>query len=415
MSPQLEHVLATLSADKDLWRDFNELCDFGGRRAGTPSEAATLDWCETRLREVGTGTVTRDRDSYHGWHATEAHVTDPVSGETFESTPLLGTQFTPEAGIEARLLDLGAGRPEDFERSREQIKGRIVLVRHEYPFSPAHFHRRRKLGLAQEMGAVGFLIAFNEEGVGPVSGSSGRNGGQGIPAFGLSREAADRLLASSGRVRLTVQGHEGPEPLSTLLLDLPGTSERRIVISAHLDGHPGAESAIDNATGLATVLALGRAFGSIQETLSTGITVAVFSAEEWGLAGSRVWLRKIPENLLANMQMNLNLDSIAGSPNLTALTSGFAELDSVIEEGSAAAERPIRIHRPLMPNSDHANFAAMGVPAMRLIAGFDEPQSHLRYLLTNRDTRDLVDPHELQSAAVTAGAVACAALGFRRK
>jgi len=39
---------------------------------------------------------------------------------------------------------------------------------------------------------------------------------------------------------------------------------------------------------------------------------------------------------------------------------------------------PIATHLPLMANSDHANFAANGIPALRLIAGFNAPNSNLR-------------------------------------
>jgi Zn-dependent M28 family amino/carboxypeptidase len=51
-----------------------------------------------------------------------------------------------------------------------------------------------------------------------------------------------------------------------------------------------------------------------------------------------------------------------------------------------------------MSNSDHANFAAAGIPALRLIAGFDDPDSNLRFLLTAADTRDKVRPAELAQA-----------------
>jgi aminopeptidase YwaD len=51
-----------------------------------------------------------------------------------------------------------------------------------------------------------------------------------------------------------------------------------------------------------------------------------------------------------------------------------------------------------MPNSDHANFAAHGIPALRLIAGFNAPHSNLRYLLTAADTRDKVRSEELAEA-----------------
>ena len=51
-----------------------------------------------------------------------------------------------------------------------------------------------------------------------------------------------------------------------------------------------------------------------------------------------------------------------------------------------------------MTNSDHANFAAHGIPAFRLIAGFNAPDSNLRLLLTAADTRDKVRPDELDQA-----------------
>ena len=46
--------------------------------------------------------------------------------------------------------------------------------------------------------------------------------------------------------------------------------------------------------------------------------------------------------------------------------------------------------RPLMTNSDHANFAQGGIPALRLVAGFDDPAANLRSVLTPADTRDKI-------------------------
>ena len=63
-----------------------------------------------------------------------------------------------------------------------------------------------------------------------------------------------------------------------------------------------------------------------------------------------------------------------------------------------------------MTNSDHANFAAKGIPALRLVAGFDEQQSQLRHVLTAADTRDKVAPMELHAAAQVAAAITWQAL-----
>jgi len=104
--------------------------------------------------------------------------------------------------------------------------------------------------------------------------------------------------------------------------------------------------------------------------------------------------------------MNLNLDSIAGHPKLTALTSGFPELPGLLR----AAVPGLGVHEPLMRNSDHANFADAGVPAARIIAGFDEPTSNLRYLLTGADRRLLTSDAELRAATMAAARMLWACL-----
>ena len=100
---------------------------------------------------------------------------------------------------------------------------------------------------------------------------------------------------------------------------------------------------------------------------------------------------------------------MAGSPHLTALTSGFAALGPFLQAVAAANHSSLAIHLPFMQNSDHANFACAGIPAFRLVAGFDEPEAELRHLLTPADTRDKVRRDELCQAARLAAAIAVAA------
>jgi Zn-dependent M28 family amino/carboxypeptidase len=81
-----------------------------------------------------------------------------------------------------------------------------------------------------------------------------------------------------------------------------------------------------------------------------------------------------------------------------------------VRDTSARAGLSLATHLPLMPNSDHANFAAHGIPALRLIAGFGSSDSHLRLLLTAADTRDKVRPEELDAALQVAQALTRSAL-----
>jgi len=400
-------------SDPLMWADFQALCDLGGRVAGSASEAAALAFARQRLAAVPGAKVRDDPVDYPGWRCQTAQLTTATTGVSFPCTPLLGTASA--AGIVAEVLDLGLGRREDFERHADRIRGRIVMVRHEYPFTSGHVHRRVKLSLAQQMGAVGFLIAHPDRGVGAVSGSSGRNGGAGIPALGIGVEAADALRrlpdGTLPAARMVIDGDDHPAHTHVLVADLPGRGPDWVVVSAHIDGHPHGESAMDNASGVAVALGLARLLAPHVAECPRGLRLCLFSAEEWGLIGSRIWLERMDEVARRSMVINLNLDSVGGAYALTALTSGFERLDAWVKAIAARADLPVATHLPLMANSDHANFAAHGIPALRLIAGFNAPDSNLRLVLTAADTRDKVQPQELDQALRIATTLTWQALG----
>lgn len=391
-------------ADDALWADLKTLCGFGGRVAGSAGEQAALDWALARLadigRPVGAPAPRAWPVAYAGWQCRAARLTDLRSGRALACTPLLGTAAT--TGTDAEVIDLGRGRPDDFDRQPDAIRGRIVLVRHEYPFAAGHMHRRVKLGLAQRMGAVGFLIAHPDPMAGPVSGSSGRNGGLGIPALGIDAAAATALAAGPDGTRplarIVIDAEDVAARTRILTLDLPGRGPDLVALSAHIDGHPHGESAIDNATGVAVALAVARRLAPRVSTCPRGLRICLTSAEEWGLAGSRQWLADLPADERARMRLDINLDSVGGAQGLTALTSDFPALDQWVRSVTGQDGLALATHLPAMPNSDHANFAAHGIPALRLIAGFDEPDSNLRLLLTARDRRELVRRAELDLA-----------------
>ncbi len=408
--PGLASFMGRVAADDALWSDFNALCDFGGRLSGLPGERRARDWAAGRLAAIPGGTLRRDPVRYAGWRCGRANLIDVSSGQALAVAPLLGAASTPPGGLTLAVIDCGRGTPDDIAAMGEAVRGRAVLVRHEYPFAADTVHRRRKLAAAINAGAAAFLIAQPEPGVGPVSGSAGSAPGRMIPALGVSAEAA-QLAAGGSMVRVEIEATDDPSAgTETLVLDLPGRGPERVVLSAHIDGHALAESALDNATGVAAALALARVVAPLVGGMPRGLTVCLFSAEEWALAGSRAWLDALPAAERSRLVFNLNLDSIAGSPSLTALTSGFPALGDFVGRAARAAGLALRVHEPLMTNSDHANFAALGIPAMRLLAGFDEPGSRLRHLLTGADTRGLTDARELGAAAITAGAVLWRAL-----
>jgi aminopeptidase YwaD len=397
----MHDVPAAFTGDQELWSDFAALCAFGGRRSGTESEAASLEWVATRLKAIQPGQMTRHPTRYTGWSCSKAELLLLPSAQPLEASALLCSGETPPAGLELEVVDCGRGTPDDIRSMGDRIRGRVALVRHDYMFASTTVHRRIKLAAAIEAGAAAFLIAAPAPGLGPVTGSAGMvDGKRRIPALGIAAEAAEKLTTPGVKVRINVAAQFIPHAMTeTILLDIPGTGPDRVVLSAHIDGHMPGESALDNASGVALALALARQASPYVAACPRGLTVAIFSAEEWALSGSKEWLAAITEQERQRLVFNLNLDTVVGGTKLTALTSDFPDLGAFLSQAAKSTGLPLGIHEPLMSNSDHANFAALGIPAFRLVSGFNEPDSNCRLLLTKHDQIGLVKKEDFNQPA----------------
>ena len=396
-----------------LHAEFDAICRCGGRLSGTESERRAVALLKA-LGRAATGVDARvETVTYGGWRATASELTGP-DGANHPLNPLVRSAATPPGGVEAEVLDLGRGTPEEFDAHRTEIPGRIVLVRHELMFAPGTIHRRIKYRAAVEAGAVGFLIAGPEPGH-LVAGSSGRRDEPGIPAAGVAPETARafrRTVRGRPRARLRISTREAPASVENVFFDLPGPSPGYVVLSAHIDGHDLGESAIDNATGLAVALAVVRRLVPHARTWRRGLRLAFFNVEEWALTGSAAHVAALDDAQRAAIALCINLDSVAGGERLAALTSGFAGLERFLlgcaEETGTGVE--LDLFLPLQMNSDHGSYARAGIPAFRLVAGFGDPSASVRHVLTPLDRRELVAPHELDRAARLSAAITRAAL-----
>src|SRR5690606_10362887 len=117
--------------------------------------------------------------------------------------------------------------------------------------------------------------------------------------------------AERPQVRMRIRGEDANKTTQVLVLDLPGQGPERVVLSAHIDGHALAESALDNASGVAAAIAVARAFAPAIGALPRGLRVCIFSAEEWALAGSRSYLAGMDPAERGRFVLNVNLDTVA--------------------------------------------------------------------------------------------------------
>jgi Zn-dependent M28 family amino/carboxypeptidase len=135
--------------------------------------------------------------------------------------------------------------------------------------------------------------------------------------------------------------------------------------------------ALDNASGVAALLDLGRAYQKLEVPPARTIVFIAVTGEEQGLLGSEYYA-KYPLYPLARTAANINMDGMnpwGRTHDITIIGNGKSNLDDVV---AAVAHDQGRVVNPdPQPEkgsyfrSDHFNFAKVGVPAFDPSAGID--------------------------------------------
>jgi len=405
-------ITEEIRSQPDLWRSFFDLCNLGPRFCGTPSERLALEYLEEKLKGWGITDVSRWEFDYTGWRCDlcELSILAPPPGWNFGILPLVYSAGTGVGGTSFETIDLGFGTPEDFGRAGDAIRGRAVIVDADYSFATQSIHRRRKFLPSVEGGAAALFLVNPRPGRFPVTGSTMASGSP-IPVVGISKEDGALLRRRGGRVHLNLQVETVPAQAANLIARLPGRGGgRTVTLSAHYDGHNCGESALDNATGVAVALEMARLLAPCTGKLINDLEIHFFTVEEWGLQGSRAYADSLSEDDVKRILLNLNLDVVAGSPNLTFLCNGFSDLAEWTRETLRDEPAQGKVSEWVAHNSDHANFLRRGIPSIRLLAGLNEEDSDCGFHLSPADTTDKVQREDLSAAAAVTARVLLAAL-----
>src|SRR3981081_1860605 len=118
-------LMGRIAADPDLTWDFETLCSFGGRLAGTESERLAMDFVGERGARASRVPCQTLPVNYGGWRAlrAELRLTD---GSRAACHPLVRSVATPSEGLTAEVVDLGRGTPEESRAPRDgQARHRV--------------------------------------------------------------------------------------------------------------------------------------------------------------------------------------------------------------------------------------------------------------------------------------------------
>lgn len=189
----------------------------------------------------------------------------------------------------------------------------------------------------------------------------------------------------------------------------PAVKNEFVVYTAHWDhlgkdeSRPGDQifnGAVDNASGVASILEIARGFKALPKPPRRSILFIAVTAEEKGLLGAKYYAEH-PLYPLEKTLANINIDGInvwGKTTDIVDVGLGMSDLDDILAD---AAKRQNRVVKPdaepekgFFYRSDHFEFAKLGVPALDTDSGTIYPGRPVDFGVQKREEYTKNDYHK---------------------
>ncbi len=185
--------------------------------------------------------------------------------------------------------------------------------------------------------------------------------GNKIPGVNINAKDAIELISrGASSAKITLKQHEYTGQSHNVVLDLPGSREEYIALTAHYDSTSLSQGAYDNMSGSVGLLGIAEHF--ITHPHSYGLRFIWCGSEERGLLGAKAYCEN--EEALKNCVLNINLDMIGCiMGKFIACATAEEKLVSYIEYMGCELGFPVSAYQDVY-SSDSTPFADKGIPAV---------------------------------------------------
>ena len=395
-------ILGEIYSSNEPMENLEVLCDrYGARWPGTPEDIGSVKFMVDKLKEYGLEDAYYEPFKIPGWERGPAklEVTSPIQME-FD---VISLPFSIGGEIEAKLVDLGPGPLDIYEKRKDEVDGNVVMCSSARPLGMTRsLHRSEKFNRSVLAGAKGWIFMNHYPAYGPPTGGVSPI----IPSVGLAYEDGtfiQRLLKREGEVTIKITTTDKNMEVTThnIIGDVDGTSgdKEHVVTGSHYDGHDISQGAVDPASGAVVVMEMARVVNMVKDKLKRRIRFMCFGAEEIGLFGSYAYTA-MHEDELDDCRFMLNLDSAGGAGRKGVTFHDYPELEPYLEKWSEEINAEMPMGQRAGPYSDHWPFFLKGVPS----GGGGDPERRATstgrgYGHTKYDTLDKVDRTYLRLAS----------------
>jgi aminopeptidase YwaD len=405
----VERVLGSIYSSTEPLDLVVELCDeYDSRWPGSGMDKASCEYMADKLVEYGLEDVHLEKFTIPGWirGSSSLDVIEPQS----KQIDCIALPMSIEGVVESELIYLEAGPIEVYEKQKNDIEGKIVMVNSGNPRGMTRYlHRSEKYQRSVMAGAAGWIFMNHYPAYGPPTGGISPI----VPAVGISYENGmylNRLLENKGRVMLHLETKCKNLNVDTwnVVGDLRGTSESDewLVYGAHYEGHDIAVGALDDATGAAIVMELARTLNKEKTNLKHNLRFILFGAEEIGLYGSRDYCKNHPD-FLKKIRFMINFDAAGRAGRQGFCLHDWPALEPLFKKIIKEIGTDLPLWSRVGPYSDHWPFLLQGV-ATATMGDPDEAarRSGRGFGHTKYDTVDKVDLRVMRECAANAAVAA---------
>jgi Zn-dependent M28 family amino/carboxypeptidase len=439
-------IVEQVKADeKQLKSDLTYLTSqIGPRLTGSPQLDRANHWTEEQFRGLGLANVHLEPWSIaNSWTRGPAsgRVTSPTAHELTMAT--FGWSPSTNGTVKGFLATIEAEKPEDLEKYKGMLSGKIVLLgkpremeppldpmltpwgegtlplMHAKQDKPVDFRasmatRRAAIKMLQDEKALALLFGSEKMyGLLNMTTLSREYQAGALPAAFLARE--DYLLlwqlqaAGPVQMEVNIQGTLSGKPAEVYntVAEIRGAEkpDEMVILGAHLDSWDLGTGATDDGTGTAAVLEAARALQKVGVKPKRTIRFVLFTGEEQGLNGSRAYVAAHKDELPKVSGMLVH-DTGTGKVLTIGLMGNYSVRETIDRVMYPLAETAGLMEPTLRSEGgqDHVPFDEAGVPGFWCV---QDPADYDKTHHSQADTLDRVKWDDL-----TQGAEALAVFGY---
>lgn len=384
----------------------HKLCvDITNRYVGSPGNILAAEYVEDQLQKLGWSTDRQNFDAFD-WHSDGATLVIGDRKMDVSSSPYaLGCDVSGHLSIASNMAEL----------EKIDASGRILVIKDElakeqlmpkgFVFYNPEYHKKTIALLENSRAeAIIFLVSksgFHEGGEYPFP--IIEDGDFNIPSVFLAEEAGAELMKlSEEKVRLVSEATRTPSRGFNVIGTKGHGGQKRIVLTAHIDSKKGSPGAIDNATGITTLLLIAELLREYSGEYPIEI-VALNGEDYYSVPGQMVYIAR-NENRFQEMALNINIDGAGLNTGKTSWTF-FNLLPSFENKAREVVQtfQGLTEGKPWV-QGDHSIFLQFGVPAIAISSEWlinnlaNQDITH-----TPKDNIEIVDPGRLVELAKAIG------------